>query len=130
VDSDELDTEFWDLDAEDPVGWQEYVLPEARRLWGVIVKCKWAEPDGAGGLEQVTTGQSRFLLKVNNAATTPFFIATVPEVGGDPADPTVFGIAYIFGEGHVPPLSTLSIAPIENGGHIEGSAAIWGTVPL
>lgn len=130
IEPDELDTEFWDLESEDPVGWQEYVLPEARRLWGLIVKCKWAEPDGAGGLTQVTTGQSRFLLKVNNAPTSPFFIATVPEVGGDPSDPTVFGIAYIFGEAHVPPLSTLSIAPLENGGHIEGSASIWGTVPL
>lgn len=31
---------------------------------------------------------------------------------------------------YVRPLSKLSIAPIENGGHIEGAAAIWGTVPL
>lgn len=129
TDADLLDMEYWDLAAEEPVGWQEHVLPDARRLDRLQVVCKWAEPDGAGGLAQVTTGQSRFLLLIDGLPTSPPFIATVPETSGT-SDPTISGIAYVFGEAFVRPLSKLSIAPIENGGHIEGAAAIWGTVPL
>ena len=66
---------------------------------------------------------------VGDLTASPPFIATVPATSGT-SNPTISGIAYVFGEAFVRPLSKLSIAPIENGGHIEGAAAIWGTVPL
>ena len=90
----------------------------------------WAEPDGTDGLDQVTTGESEFLLLRNGVATSPPFIATLPETNLDDAtDPTTFGIAYILGEGYADPNSRWSVACITNGGHVNGTATIWSVDP-
>lgn len=56
--------------------------------------------------------------------------ATFAETNLDDAtDPTVFGIAYILGEGYADPNSTWSVACILNGGHLNGAATIWSVDP-
>ena len=56
--------------------------------------------------------------------------ATLPETNLDDAtDPTVFGIAYILGEGYAAPNSRWSVACITNGGHVNGAATIWSVDP-
>lgn len=129
TDPEDLDTEFWDTEEEDPVGWQPYPLEEAVRVWAIIVECYWAEPDGAGGIAQVTTGQSRFSMQIDGGPAPVPLIATVPETSGT-SDPSIFGIQYVFGPALVAAGRSLSVVPIENGGHINGSVTIWTTEAL
>lgn len=126
----ELDPEYWDVAEEEVKAWQPYTAKEASRLVALIVVADWAEPDGADGLDQITTGESEFLLLRNGVATSPPFIATLPETNlDDPTDPTTFGIAYILGEGYADPKSRWSVACITNGGHANGAATIWAVDP-
>lgn len=125
----DLEVEFWDTDLLEPVGWQAFPIEEPMRLWALIVECDWAEPDGAGGITQVTSGQSRFSLMIDGGPAPVPLIATVPETSGT-SDPHIYGIQYIFGPALVMPGQTLSVAPIENGAHINGSATIWATAAL
>jgi hypothetical protein len=75
-DAEELEPGYWDVAETEVKPWQPYTAKEAARLVALIV-ADWAEPDGAGGLDQVTTGESEFLLLRNGEATSPPFIATV-----------------------------------------------------
>mgnify|MGYP003439850810 CR=1 FL=1 len=129
-DAKELEPGYWDVAETEVKPWQPYTAKEASRLVALIVVADWAEPDGADGLDQVTTGESEFLLLRNGVATSPPFIATLPETNLDDAtDPTVFGIAYILGEGYADPNSRWSVASITNGGHVNGAATIWSVDP-
>ena len=121
-DAEELEPGYWDVAETEVKPWQPYTAKEASRLVALIVVADWAEPDGADGLDQVTTGESEFLLLRNGVATSPPFIA-------DATDPTVFGIAYILGEGYADPNSRWSTACITNGGHVNGTATIWSVDP-
>ena len=126
----ELDPEYWDVAEEQVKAWQPYTAKEAARLVALIVTADWAEPDGADGLDQITTGESEFLLLRNGVATSPPFIATLPATNlDDPTDPTTFGIAFILGEGYADPNSRWSVACITNGGHANGAATIWAVDP-
>ena len=126
-DSDELEPEYWDVDEEEPRAWQTFTVKEARRLTGLEVKCEWAEPDGFGDIEQVTTGDTVIRLILNGQATTPLFEATVPAINPeDSSNPKVAAVQFILGEGLVIPEDELSVVCIQNGGHVNGSAAIVG----
>lgn len=130
VEAEALEPGYWDTAETEVKAWQPYTAKEAARLVALIVKADWAEPDGAGGLDQVTTGESEFLLMRNGEATSPPFIATLPATNlDDPADPTTYGIAFILGEGYADPNSTWSVACITNGGHVNGAATIWAVDP-
>lgn len=125
----DLEVEFWDTDEEEPVGWQPYTLEESVRIWAMIVECDWAEPDGLGGITQVSEGQSRFSLQIDGGPAPVPLIATVPETSGT-ADPYIYGIQYIFGPAYLAAGQRISVAPIENGAHVNGSVSIWATEPL
>jgi hypothetical protein len=124
----DLDPGWWDVAEGNPQAWQPHVVKKACRVVGVIAKADWAEPDGADGLDQVTTGISEFRLIVNGQPlwNSIAFIATLDETNtDDPTDPTIAGIQYVLGEGLLKPTDTVSVAPQLNGDHINGSVSIW-----
>lgn len=124
----DLDPGWWDVAEENPQAWQPHIVKKACRLVALIAKADWAEPDGADGLTQVTTGETAFKLIVNGAPTVVPFVATLIETNlDDPTDPTVYGLQFILGEGILQPNDTVSVAPINDpgGDHINGSVAIW-----
>jgi hypothetical protein len=128
TDPSDLDPGWWDVAEENPQAWQPHVVKKACRVVGVIAKADWAEPDGADGLDQVTTGISEFRLIVNGQPlwNSIAFIATLDETNtDDPTDPTIAGIQYVLGEGLLKPTDTVSIAPQLNGNHTNGSVSIW-----
>lgn len=119
---------WWDVAMDNPQAWQPHVVKKACRLVAMIAKADWAEPDGADGLTQVTTGETAFKLIVNGAPTVVPFVATLIETNlDDPTDPQVYGLQYILGEAILNPLDTVSVAPINDpgGDHINGSVALW-----
>jgi hypothetical protein len=128
-DPEELDETYWDTDSEEPVGWQPYTLEEPVRIWAIIAECYWAEPDGAGGLTQVTTDDSTFSLQIDGGPAPVPLVATVPETSGT-ADPFIYGIQYVFGPAYLAAGQRISISPGQNGGHINGSVTVWATAPL
>ena len=128
VDPSDLDPGWWDVAEENPQAWQPHVVKSACRVVGVIAKAQWADADGLGGIDQVSTGPSEFRLIVNgNPLWTGIpFITTLDETNtDDPTDPEIAGIQYVLGEGILSPNDTVSVAPQLNGDHINGSVAIW-----
>jgi len=123
----DLDPEWFDVAEENPRAWQPYTVKESCRLIGFSVLCDWAEPDGAGDITQVTTGETKFRLKVNGEPLwngIPF-VATVPEVNPeDLTDPTVYAIQYVLGEGTLSPNDVVSVAPELNGDHVHGTVQL------
>jgi hypothetical protein len=125
----DLEPGWWDAaETDNPQAWQPHVVRKQCRVVAVIAKADWAEEDGAGGIDQVTTGESEFRLIVNRDPlwTGIPFIATLPETNVvDATDPTCYGIQYVLGEGILNPNDTVSVAPQLNGSHMNGSVAIW-----
>lgn len=128
TDSDLLDPEYWDLADEEPVGWQPFPVEETMRITELRVECQWEEPDGAGGHDQVTTGDTQISLMIDGGPAPVPLIATVDEVGE--ADGSVSGSQLIYGPALVRKGQTLSVYPIANGGHVNGSVTIWATEAL
>lgn len=128
TDSDLLDPEYWDLADEEPVGWQPFPVEETMRITEMLVECQWAEPDGAGGQTQVTTGDTQISLMIDGGPAPVPLIATVDEVGA--GDGYASGSQLIYGPALVRKGQTLSVYPIVNGGHVNGSVTIWATEAL
>jgi hypothetical protein len=129
TESTDLDVTTWDTDGDNPVGWQFYPVEEPMRLWAIVAEGSWAEPDGADGLTTVSTGETQFSLRIDDGPAPVPLIVTLPEDSGT-SWPHVEAVQYIFGPALVMPGQTLSVAPILNGGHINGSVTIWGTEAL
>jgi hypothetical protein len=122
--ADDLTAELWVTGRPRP--WQTHVVKRACRLVALIVECDWAEPDGAGGLTAVATGDTSIKLIVNDEPTVVPFVATVPSINPEDAtNPKVWAIQYILGEALLNPLDRVSVAPTEAGGHVNGSASLW-----
>jgi hypothetical protein len=128
TDPTDLEPGWWDVAEDNPQAWQPHVVKKACRLVAMIAKADWAEPDGADGLTQITTGETAFKLIVNGEPTVVPFVATLIETNvDDPTDPQVYGLQFILGEAILNPLDTVSVAPINDpgGDHINGSVALW-----
>lgn len=126
--SEALDPEYWAGDEDNPRAWQTYTVREATRLVGMIVRADWADQEDDEVPFQCTTGQTRIVLLRNGVPASPPFIATLPEVNvANPGDPSVWAIQYILGPALLQPLETISVACIENGGHVNGAIEVLGT---
>lgn len=121
---DQLEEFYWDALSAEPVGWNVQPVEELSRIYRMIVKCAWAEPDGGGGLTQVTTGSSVFTLLIDGAPSS--LSVTVPATSGS-SDPWITVQVDVFGPFQVGPGQDLSVSPTTNGGHVNGSVTVWTT---
>lgn len=122
----DLESEFWDTDEEEPVGWQPFPVEESMRICELKVECFWAEPDGLGGRDAVTSGPTTFVLMVDGVPFTDS--VTVPATGD--ADGSVTASHLVFGPALVRKGQKLSVYPQVNGDHINGSFTVFCTEPL
>jgi hypothetical protein len=121
---DDLEEFYWDALSTEPVGWNVQPVEELSRIYRMIVKCAWAEPDGAGGLTQVSTGSSEFTLLIDGAPSS--LVVTVPEDSGS-SDPWITVQVDVYGPFQVGPGQDLSVSPTVNGRHVNGSVNVWTT---
>jgi hypothetical protein len=127
TDGADLDVGWWDVAEENPQAWQPHIVKKQCRMVAIRVLCEWAEPDGADGIAQVTTGETKFRLKVNSDVLWQGipFVVTVPEINPvDDDDPEVYGLLYVLGEGTLNVNDVVSVAPELNGEHINGSVQL------
>lgn len=121
-DAEELEEIEWDL-PEEP-SWQRYKVEEKARLCRVVFEADWAEPDGAGGHDKVTTADSVVQVLIDSAPVpVGAWLCTIGE------DDTT-GSNQLWGPALIYPEQTLSIAPVTNGGHINGSVTLYASAPL
>lgn len=118
------DLEFIEWDLDDEPSWRRYVVDEKARLCRCVISADTHEPDGDGGSDKVTTGDTQIQVLINSQPipSTPWYVT----LGENQTEVH----SQLWGPALILPGTKLSIAGAGYGGHINGTVTLYASDPL